>query len=213
MIGNPERTVPWESSSRSILSASALAMASAALSGMTPARASARASAISTSINARTRAGSVRSSAIASSLKMPAKMVDSKTEAMFNDGCAESYRSHIEENRFVFPLQPNVETVNRLVIFHSGRGDQSLATLLALDRTQHRITRVGGFVGEIQTGVRVHEHAPGENNDIQMGRLHLVAQPGHRSRFDGLEAVKAILIGPRSAPAAECHIERLLLLI
>ena len=54
------------------------------------------------------------------------------------------FRSHIEENRFVFPLEPDVEAVNRFAVLHAGRRNQSLAAFLVLDRIQYRIVLVGG---------------------------------------------------------------------
>src|SRR5687768_10659235 len=57
------------------------------------------------------------------------------------------------------------------------------------------------------------EHAARKNRHINMRCLHRVAWSRHRSGLDGFEAIKAIFVGSRTAPAREARIERLLLLI
>lgn len=40
---------------------------------------------------------------------------------------------HIKENRLVFSLEPDIKTVNRFVVVHSGHRNQSLTAFLVLD--------------------------------------------------------------------------------
>src|SRR6516225_4742474 len=65
-------------------------------------------------------------------------------------GAFRLHRSDIEEHRFAFSLQADVEAVDHLAVACLALCDQVLSAHFPLDQVEHRVFRVGlGFVAEI----------------------------------------------------------------
>src|SRR5437016_4496945 len=149
-------------------------MLSATATGMIPIRDSARASAASTSSIAWTQARSDTVANITSVLE-PGPNSES-------DG---------KEDRLPFALQPDVEVQHAPAI----RRDQRLPSG-RLDEVQNRIGRVGiRLVRKVQPGHQMAKQAPGENGDIEVGRLHPSVWRGYRAGLGGPKAERAFGVG------------------
>src|SRR3989442_12994734 len=149
-------------------------MPSAAVAGMRPIRASARARAASTSSIACTQARSDTVTSIKSVLRLgPKSALDGK------------------EHRLPFALQPDVEMQHATAILR----DQRLPTY-RLDEVQSRIGHVGlRLVRKIHPRHQVTEQAPGENRDVEVGRLRASVRRRRCAWLDGHEVERAFRFG------------------
>src|SRR5438128_11889848 len=148
-------------------------MPSAAAAGMTPTRDSPRARAASTSSIACTQARSDTVTSIKSVLRLGPKRE--------SDG---------KEHRLLFALQPDVEVQHATAAFR----DERLPTPRC-DEVQNRICGIGSrLVGKVHARHQVTEQAPGENRDIEVGRLRAPIRRRHGSWLNRREAEGAFRI-------------------
>src|ERR1700694_2905672 len=149
-------------------------MPSAAAAGMTPIRDSARARAASTSSIACTQARSDTVTSIKSVLRLGPKSA--------SDG---------KEDRLPFALQPDVEVEHAPAILR----DQRLATR-RLNEVQNRIGGVGlRLIRKIHPRHQVTEQTPGENRDVEVGRLRAPVRRRRSAGLGGREAECALSVG------------------
>src|SRR5262245_52102072 len=113
--------------------------------------------------------------------------------------------SDVEENRFVLALDPDVEAVDREPAADLLVGNES-PTPVSRHQRQDGIPVVRRLVGKIETGVNQPQHSAREDAEHNVWRLSLAIRSRHRTRFDGIEADDAVLVGCRAAEAHELRV-------
>src|SRR5262249_37501700 len=95
--------------------------------------------------------------------------------------------SHIEKDCFIVSLQPDIKTIDRLVILFFASGNQCSTPPLVFDGRQHRISLIRWLITKINSRIGEHEHATRKNCDIDMRSLYGCVRTGHHPWFDGFE--------------------------
>ena len=126
-----------------------------------------------------------------------------------NSTAARSDASHVEEHRFVRPLQVDGEIVDDLAGALAAPGDQGRSPHRLLDQIQHGVGRVGGiFVREIDPGVEADIDAACDNPDVDVRRAFPSRLVDGSARLDGLEGNQpGVEIRSGAAPAAEIPVD------
>src|SRR5262245_11722139 len=95
--------------------------------------------------------------------------------------------SHVEKDRFILSLQPNIKTIDRLAILFFASGNQCSTPALVFDGRQQRVALICRLITKINSRIGVHEHATRKNCDIGMRSLYGCVRAGHSPWFDGFE--------------------------
>src|SRR5262245_2109259 len=94
---------------------------------------------------------------------------------------------HVEENRFILSLEPNIKTIDKLAILFFASGNQCSTPALVFDGRQHRVALICRLITKINSCISVHEHATRKNCDIDMRSLYGCVRTRDSPWFDGFE--------------------------
>src|ERR1039458_4833127 len=186
-------------------------MASAAICGTMPARASARASATSKSSIACRMECALKSSAsgpVVPRLSISrAGMRCSPCDAILYARRAEprirrTARRALHVEKYSFPLAAKMDVEPPCIAMaRHWLSHQSFAPILG-DQRQYGVLIVRGVSGKIDTSRKASQQAPRENGNRQVPRLQYIVRTRHASRLDGLERACPAGIG-HQAPKTE----------
>src|SRR5262244_2617189 len=95
--------------------------------------------------------------------------------------------SHIEKDRFILPLQPDIKMINRLAILFFASGNQCSTPALVFDGRQHRVGLIRWLIVKINSSISVHEHATRKDCHIDMRSLYGCVRTRDRPRLDRFE--------------------------